>query len=88
MDPWSEQSRLLNLLWVPHYHCTKINTTCVQQLVTLVHDECLCLGVPIPIKNMLIHRITHLLHEGLNFAKDFGRKTGERDLAEKMKKKF
>lgn len=38
--------------------------------------------------DMVIHRITHLLHESLNLAKDFGRKADERDLVEKMKKKF
>ena len=37
---------------------------------------------------MLVHRITLLLHEGLNPTKEFGRKTSERDLAEKMEVKF
>lgn len=37
---------------------------------------------------MLVHKITLLLHEGLNPAKEFGEKTSERDLAEKLKKKF
>lgn len=37
---------------------------------------------------MLIHRITSLPHSGLNPAKEFGRKTGEHDLAERMKDKF
>ena len=60
----------------------------MQQLLTLVHDGCLWLGMPIPITDMLIHRITHLPHEGLNPAKEFGRNAGERDLVEKMKKKF
>ena len=57
-------SRLLNLLWVPHYHCTIIKITCVRQLLTL--DGCLWLGGSTPITNMLIHKITHLPHEGLN----------------------
>jgi len=66
-----EQSGLLNLLWVPHYHNTPINTICVCQLLTLVRDGCLGLGGPIPITNMIIHRITHLPYEGLNSAKEF-----------------
>lgn len=52
-----EQSRLLNLLWVPHYHCTPINATCIHQLLTLVHDGVLWLGGPIPITDMLIQRL-------------------------------
>lgn len=38
--------------------------------------------------NILIHKITHLPHEGLNLGKEFDGKAGERDLAEKMKKEF
>lgn len=41
-----------------------------------------------PITDMLIHRITLLLHLVLNSAKEFGRKVGEHDLAERMKDKF
>jgi len=37
---------------------------------------------------MLIHRITHLPHEGLNSAKEFGGKTGEKELVEHMKKYY
>lgn len=43
---------------------------------------------PIPIINMLIHRITLLPHSRLNPDKEFGRKIGERDLAKRMKDKF
>ena len=82
------QLGLLNLLWVPHYHCSNINTTCISKLLTLVRDGCLWLGAPISITNMLIHRIMLLIHEGLNLAKDFGENTSECDLVEKMKKKF
>ena len=83
-----ENVGLLNLLWVPHYHRTPINTICVSQLLTLVHDGFLWLGRPIPITNMLIHRITHLTYEGLNSAKEFGGKTGEKELAKIMKKYY
>lgn len=37
---------------------------------------------------MLIHIIAHLSHEELNMAKEFGGKTGEKDLVERMKKYF
>jgi len=50
-----------------------------------MHDGCLWLGAPIPITDMLIHRIMLLPHEGLNRAKEFGGKTSERDLEEKTK---
>ena len=91
MEEWVcfvEKLALLNLLWVPHYHHTHINTICVRQLLTLVHDGCLWLGGPIPITYMLIHRITNLPHEGLNPAKEFGEKMWEKELAERMKKYY
>lgn len=81
------QSGLLNLLWVPHYHRSNINIIYIKKLLTLVHDGCLWLSALIPITDMLIHQITFLPHLGLNPAKDFGGKTSERDLVEKMKKK-
>ena len=62
------QSGLLNLLWVPHYHRSNINIICIKKLLTLVHDGCLWLGAPIPITDILIHRIMLLQHEGLNLA--------------------
>lgn len=43
---------------------------------------------PIPITDMLIHRITILPHLGLNLARAFGGKVGERDFVERMKDKF
>lgn len=65
------QSRLLNLLWVPHYHCSNINIIAIKQFLTLVHDGCLWLSTLILITDMLIHRIKLLLHLGLNPAKEF-----------------
>jgi len=82
------QSGLLNLLWVPHYHQSNINLIVIKQFLTLVHDGCLWLSTPIPITYTLIHRITLLPHSGLNLAKEFGRKMSEHDLTEKMKVKF
>ena len=43
---------------------------------------------PIPITDMLIHRITLLPHSGLHPAKEFGGKTSERDLVKRIKDKF
>lgn len=56
--------------------------------LTLVHDGFLWMSTLIPIIDMLIHRITLLPHLGLNPAKEFGGKTSERDIEEKMKDKF
>jgi len=67
-----ENSGLLNILWVPHYHRTPINTICVRQILTLVHVGYLWLGGPIPITDMLIHIIMHLPYKGLNPTKEFG----------------
>jgi len=69
-----DKSGLLNLLWVPHYHCSNITTTYIRQLLNLVHDGCLWLGTPIPIMDMLVHKITLLPHEGLNLARSLAEK--------------
>lgn len=51
---------LLILLWVPHYNRAPITLLVIKQLLCLVHDGCLWLEDPIPITDMLIHRITWL----------------------------
>lgn len=38
--------------------------------------------------DMLIHKITHLRHEGLNSAREFCGNVVEKDLVDKMKKDF
>ena len=53
-----EKAGLLNLLWVPHYHCTPVTIFVIRQLLCLVHDGCLWLEESIPIIDYLIHRIT------------------------------
>ena len=78
----------LNLLWVPHYNHMPIIMVVIKQLLCLVHDGCMWLEEPILITDMLIHRITRLLHVGENQTMAFGGKAGERDLAEEMKDKF
>lgn len=83
-----EKARFLNLLWVPHYHRAPINLIVIKQLLCLVHYGCQCLEDSIPITDMLIHMITLLPHSGLNPTKALGRKTGKRDLAERMTDKF
>ena len=79
---------LLNLLLVSHYHRSNIKPRVVWKVIFLVHDGFLSLNDLIPITEMLIHRITLLLHFGLNLAKAFGRMTSEHDLTKKMKDKF
>lgn len=85
---WVDKEGLLNILWVPHYNRIPITMIMIKQLLCLVHDGCLWLEEPIPITDMLIHKITQLLHLGLNPAMAFGGKTGECDLTEKIKDKF
>lgn len=82
---WFEQARLLHMLCVPHFHRSIINTICVCQFLALVHDGCLWLGEPIPITNMLIHRITKLPYKGEDLAKEFGGKSKEEELVDKMR---
>ena len=82
-----ENSRLLNLLWVPHYHRTTINTTCVQKLLTLLHDGYLWLEEPIPITTEIIHRISRLPCAGRDPVEIVGT-SGDLTIAEAMKKKY
>ena len=56
----------------------------MKQLLCLVHDGFLWLNVLIPIIDMLVHWIMLLPQCGLNLVKEFGCKTSEHDLAEKM----
>lgn len=83
-----EQSGLLNMILILHYHLPPIITIYVHQLITLVHDWILWLGQPIPITNMLIHKITKLTHKGANPAKEFAGKIREKELADKIKKEY
>ena len=66
---WVEKERFMILLWVSYYHHAPINLIVIKQLLCLVHDECLRLEDPIPITNMLNHRIILLPHSRLNMAK-------------------
>lgn len=83
-----DQSGLLNLLWVSHYHCFNINMIVIKYLLTLVHDYCFWLSTSIPITNMLNHQITPFPHSRLNPTKEFGKKMSECDITDKMKDKF
>jgi len=83
-----EQVGLLHMLYVPHFHISNINMVCVRQLLTLVHDGCLWPGDPILITNMLIHQITNLHYKGADPTKEFGGKSGEKYLANKMKAEY
>lgn len=57
-----DKAGLLNMLWVPHYNRTSITMMVIKKLLCLVHDGCLWPEEPIPITDMLIHRITQLPH--------------------------
>jgi len=83
-----EKARLLNLLWVLHYHRTLVTIFIIKQLLCLVHDGCLWLEEPIPITHHLIHQITWLPYLGEDPTNILEGKGGELALAEAMKKKF
>ena len=52
--------KLLNLLWVPHFHRALITFFFIRQLLCVVHNGCLWLEEPIPITTYLIHHISGL----------------------------
>lgn len=83
-----EKVKLFHMPCIPHFHKSIINTVCVHQLLALVHDGCLCLGEPITIMDMLIHRIKNLPYKGVDPAKEFGGKSGEKEMEDKMKAEF
>jgi len=63
--------KFLNMLYVPHFKHNIINTICVHQLLSLVHDGCLWMGGPIPIDKILVHRIIVLPYQGTHPIDDF-----------------
>jgi len=83
-----EQARLLHMLRVSHFHRLIIDTICVHQFLVLVHGGCLWLGEPVPIKDILIHRITQFPYKGADLAKEFGGKSKDKELTDKMKTEF
>lgn len=50
-----------------------------------MHDGRLWPGDPILIIDMLIHRFTELPYKGANLAKEFGGKSGKKELVDEMK---
>lgn len=61
-----QQDKLLNMLYIPHIGRRNINTIYVWKLFTLVYDECLWLGIKIPIDHSLFRRINVLPYQGAN----------------------
>jgi len=57
-------------------------------MLALVHDGSLWLREPILITYMIIQCITKLTYKGADPAKEFGGKSGEKELADKMKVEF
>lgn len=82
-----EKEGFLNLLWVPHYNRAPINLIMINNCCVWC-TTMLVVGKPIPITDMLIHKITLLSHSKLNPAKAFGGKLGEHNLTERIKDKF
>jgi len=83
-----EKARLLNLLWVPHFHCGPITILVIRQLLCLVHGRCLWLEEPIPITEHLIQCITWLPCKGEDPVVISQGKSSDLAIAEAMKKKY
>lgn len=73
---------------MPHSSHSVINTVYVRQLLVLVHDGCLWLGGPIPVTDMLVHRITLFHYQGVNPANAFVGKSREKKMIDEMKSYF
>lgn len=82
-----EKARLLNLLWVFHFHHAPIAIFIIKQLLFLVHDGCLWLEESIPIKADLIHHVSMLPYKGEDPATISEGKGSDFSITKAMKKK-
>ena len=86
-DRGLEHSRILPLLYIPHF-CHNIPIkTCVKQLLVFFHGGFLCLGNPIPIDIELIAIITCLPFIGMD-PTPLLRMYQEVSISTQMKKKY
>lgn len=83
-----EKSRLLNLLWVLHFHHIPITIFIIRQLLCLVHDGYLWLEDPIPITADLIHYIFQLQYKGKDPTTIADGKGSDLALGEPMEMKY
>lgn len=83
-----EKARLLNLLWVSHFHCAPIIIFIITQLLCLVDGGCLWLEEPIPFTEHLIHRITQLPCNGEDPTDISEGKSNDLAIMGAMKKKY
>lgn len=83
-----EKVGLLNLLWVPHYHCAPVTIFVSRKLLCLVHGGCLWLEKPIPITNHIIHQTTWLPCKGEDATEILEGKSSDLAILEAMKKKY
>lgn len=83
-----EKARLLNLLWVLHFHHAPITIFIIKQLLCLVHDGYLWLEEPIPITANLIHCVFRLPYKGKDPATISKGKGSDLGIAEAMKTKY
>ena len=81
-----EDAGILNLLWVPHFHCAPIAIFVIKQPLYLVHDGYLWLEESIPITANLIHQISQLPIKG-NDPTAIAGKSSDLALVEAMKAK-
>lgn len=83
-----QHAGLLNMLYVPHFRWSNINTICVGQLLELVHDGHLWFGQVILIDDILIWRIIALPYQGANPNDVFVGKSQEKNLVDQMKNDY
>lgn len=81
-----EKARLLNPLWVLHFHHAPITIFIIRELIFLVHDGCLWLEEHIPITADLIHRISRLPCKGEDPVDISKGKSSDLAITEAMKK--
>jgi hypothetical protein len=83
-----DRTRILGLLKLPHFGRGQYATTCVKQLLAVMHGGDIWLDKPIPITVELIAQITGLPIRGMDPALILDDKSKEKALAEEMKKKY
>jgi hypothetical protein len=81
-------TRIMNLLEIPHFGWGKDVNNCVKQLLALVHGGILWMDMMVSIDVDLIAEITGLPTDGENPTQYLDDKTKEKALAEEMKKTY
>jgi hypothetical protein len=83
-----DRTSILGLLKLPHFGRGQYATTCIKQLLAVMHGGDIWLDRPVPITVELITQITGLPSRGMDPALILDDKSKEKALAEEMKKKY